>query len=40
MFTGQLQASGNDTIRAPGTTHITGTMTTPDGGSFVVDITL
>ena len=39
-FTGELQAAGSGTIRSPGTTHITGTMTTPDGGSFVVDITL
>jgi phage baseplate assembly protein gpV len=38
-FTGTLQAGANNTvIRAPGTTHITGTATS-DYGTYTVDVT-
>ena len=40
-FTGQTQDDGTgNTERKPGTIHITGTVLIPDGGSFVVDVTL
>lgn len=40
-FAGELQESGTgDVERVPGTTTVTGTVTTPDDGSFVVDVTL
>jgi hypothetical protein len=38
-FTGTLQSGGNNTVvRAPGTTHITGTATS-DYGTYTVDVT-
>jgi len=38
-FTGTLQAGANNTVvRAPGTTHITGTATS-DYGTYAVDVT-
>jgi len=38
-FTGTLQSGGNNTVvRAPGTTHITGTATS-DYGTYNVDVT-
>ncbi len=40
-FTGETQDDGSgNTERKPGTIHITGTVLTPDDGSFVVDVTL
>lgn len=40
-FTGDLMDGGDGTvIRAPGTTHVTGTLTNSDGGVFDVDITI
>jgi hypothetical protein len=39
MFTGTLQAGPNNTVvRAPGSTHITGTATS-DYGTYTVDVT-
>ena len=38
-FTGQLAAGQNNTVvRQPGTTHITGTATSP-AGTYPVDVT-
>jgi hypothetical protein len=38
-FTGDLQAGANNTVeRKPGTTHITGTATSP-AGTYTVDVT-
>jgi hypothetical protein len=40
-FTGALMDGGNDTVlRVPGSTLITGTVVTPDDGTFEVDVTL
>jgi len=40
-FGGDLQDAGNgDVIRVPGSTHVTGTLETADGGTFTVDVTL
>jgi len=41
VFDGQLQDGGNSTVvRVPGSTHVTGTLTTDAGGTFDVDVTL
>jgi hypothetical protein len=41
IFTGTLMDGGNNTVlRVPGSTHVTGTATTADGGTFDVDVTL
>jgi hypothetical protein len=40
-ITGNLMDGGNDTVlRVPGSTRITGTVVTPDNGTFAVDVTL
>ncbi len=40
-FAGELQDDGGGGVeRVPGTTAVTGTVSTPDDGSFVVDVTL
>lgn len=40
-FAGELQDDGGGGVeRMPGTTAVSGTVTTPDDGSFVVDVTL
>jgi len=40
-FVGDLQDDGAGGVeRVPGTTTVTGTVTTPDNGSFVVEVTL
>ena len=40
-FTGALMDGGNNTVlRVPGSTQITGTVVTPDNGTFDVDVTL
>jgi hypothetical protein len=43
MFTGELEAdpdggAGTGVVRTPGTTHVTGTATSP-AGTFAVDVT-
>jgi hypothetical protein len=35
-----MDGGGGLVVRIPGATHITGTLETSDGGSFIVDITL
>jgi len=40
-FAGQIMDGGGGlVVRVPGSTHITGTATNPDNGSFDVDVTL
>ena len=40
-FAGTIMDGGNNTVlRVPGTTQITGTVVTPDEGTFTVDVTL
>ena len=40
-FSGAIMDGGNNTVlRVPGSTHITGTVVTPDEGTFDVDVTL
>jgi hypothetical protein len=39
-FTGTLQDSSGTVIRAPGTTTVTGTLTTPNDGLFMIELTI